>query len=286
MRTSPQAFGKWLILFFLILIPTPAWANTLTIVDVETPANLSPAEEAKVSVYFDLRQGENQTAITGINTENCQVLLDGKAPEVVHAEMRDFTDGDRGVGVLFVFPIAKNYSEESFAIRTTLTTLIQMMNRPIDMVNAIAYDVTGTTLGWTKASEGSLVRQIHELQTTDVLEPNLFSTFSPAISVLDNLQNVSQKYLVFISDAEGALVGERDRATPIIAAFNDQLKKSNIKPVIIGSSPDGAAALSNVDLLKRIATSTGGVYYQAESLASFQQIIQSSVYNYIFKKYP
>ncbi len=285
MRTSPQAFGKWLILFFLILIPTPAWANTLTIVDVETPANLSPAEEAKVSVYFDLRQGENQTAITGINTENCQVLLDGKAPEVVHAEMRDFTDGDRGVGVLFVFPIAKNYSEESFAIRTTLTTLIQMMNRPIDMVNAIAYDVTGTTLGWTKASEGSLVRQIHELQTTDVLEPNLFSTFSPAISVLDNLQNVSQKYLVFISDAEGALVGERDRATPIIAAFNDQLKKSNIKPVIIGYSPDGAAALSNVDLLKRIATSTGGVYYQAESLASFQQIIQSSVYNYIFKKY-
>lgn len=285
MQSYPKILGKLILLLACLIIPSWAWANNLDIIDVETPLAHTPTAEAKVSVYFDYRQGENNMAITGINADNCSINIDGKKPEVLHSEIRNFTEGTRGVGILFIFPIAKNYSEESFAIRSTLTTLVQLMNRPIDMVNAIPYDLAGSPLGWSKASEGSLSRQIGELQTTDVLEPNLFASFQPAISVLENLQNVSQKYVVIISDAEGAIVGERDRATQLIGSFTDQLKKSNIKPIVVGYSPDGAAAMTNVDLIKRIATNTGGAYFRAENLSMFQKVIQSDVYNYIFKQY-
>ena len=285
MQKTPIMLGKLLILFALLFIPSWAMANNLTIVDVETPEEGSPTEKARLSVYFDYRQGENNMAITGINADNCSVNIDGRTPEVVRAEVREFTSGNRGVGVLFVFPIAKNYLEESFAIRSTLTTLVQNMNRDIDMVNAIPYDSNATPLGWSRASEGSLSRQIGELKTTDVLEPNLFTSFHVAVNVLANLQNVSQKYVVIISDAEGAVVGDREQAMRYIGNFVDALKKNDIKPIVVGYSPDGAAAMNNVDLIKRIATNAGGAFFRAESLTVFQQVLQRDVYDYIFKQY-
>ena len=285
MQKAPIMLGKLLILFALLFIPSWAMANNLTIIDVETPQENTPAEEARVSVYFDYRQGENNMAITGINASNCSVHIDGKTPEVVRSEVRDFTTGDRGVGVVFVFPIAKNYLEESFAIRSTLTTLVQNMNREIDMVNAIPYDSNATPLGWSRASEGSLSRAIGELQTTDVLEPNLFTSFHVAVNVLSNLQNVSQKYVVIISDAEGAVVGDREQAMRYVGSFVEALKKYDIKPIIVGYSPDGAAAMNNVDIIKRIATNAGGAFFRAENLSMFQQALQRDVYDYIFKQY-
>lgn len=284
MSNSPKILGTFAFVFFLIL-PAFSWAYDLKIIHVDTPKEDTKAAEADISVYFDYRQGDNQMTVTGINAENCTVNIDGKTPKVLKSEVRPFTEGNLGVGVLFVFPIAKNYSEESFAIRSTLVTLIQLMNRPLDQVNAIPYDVTGSPLGWTRASEGNLSRQISELQTTEVVEPNLFSTFQPAISVLENLQNVSQKYLVFISDAEGAVISDIDRSTRLIGSFTDSLKKNNIKPIIIAYSPDGPGAMSNADVIKRIATNSGGAFFKAESTSAFQKVLTSDVYNYIFKQY-
>ncbi len=275
----------WLFVLIITLVPAYAWANSLTIVDVDSPKEGSFTEEAELSVYFDLRHGESMSPVTGINTDNCSVLIDGKKPKVVKSEMVEFSDGNKGVGVLFIFPIAKNYTEDSFGIRTTLTTLVQLFNRNIDMVNAIPYDVGATPTGWSKASDGELSRRLGEMQTSDVLEPNLFTAFSPAISVLSNLQNVSQKYVVIISDAEGAVVGNPERANQFIGEFTNQLKKNNITPIVVGYSPDGLGAMGNVGLLKRLATNVGGPYFQAENLSRFQQIIQSDVYNYIFKQY-
>lgn len=271
----------WLLAF---LMPAISFANTLTITEVDTPEDGTPASEAPFSIYFELKSGTGQP-ILGVNADNCSVLIDGAKPEVVKSEVREFISGDHGVGILFVFPVAKNYSEEAFGIRATLNTLVQMINRDIDMVNAIPYDNTGTPVGWTKASEGALTRSLSEMQTTEVVEPNLFTSFQPAISVLNNLQNVSKKYVVIISDAEGAVVGDRNRASQLIGAFTDQLKKNNITPIVIGYSPDGAEAMTNVDLIKRIAANCGGQYFQAENLNTFQQIVQSEVYNYIFRHY-
>lgn len=284
MSNIPKILGTFAFVFFLIL-PAFSWAYDLKIVHVDTPKEGTKAAEANISVYFDYRQGDNQMTVTGINAENCTVNIDGRTPEVLRSEVRPFTEGNQGVGVLFVFPIAKNYSEESFAIRSTLVTLIQLMNRPLDQLNAIPYDVTASPLGWTRASEGNLNRQISELQTTEVVEPNLFSTFQPAISVLENLQNVSQKYLVFISDAEGAVISDIDRSTRLIGSFTDSLKKNNIKPIIIAYSPDGPGAMSNADVIKRIATNSGGAFFKAESTSTFQKVLTSDVYNYIFKQY-
>lgn len=273
------------VLLTVLLMPSFVFADSVKILDVVTPEKNSPTEEAQVSVYFDARQGDNASTIVGINAEDCSVLIDGKKPEVVKSEMREFLDGDKSVGILFVFPIAKNYSEESFGIRATLTTLIQMMNRPIDMVNAVPYDITGNSIGWSKASDSSLNRAIGELKTTDVIEPNMFAAFQPAISVLTNLQNVSQKFIVIISDAEGAIVGDRERAIQLIGAFTDELKKNHITPIVVGYSPDGERALTNAALLKRIATNANGPYFPAYNQAEFQQRIQRDVYDFIYKRY-
>lgn len=273
-----------LFLLFAFLMPAISFANSLTITDVITPEDGTPASNAPFSIYFELKAGDGQP-ISGINADNCSVLIDGSKPEVVSANVRPFTEGDLGVGVLFIFPIAKNYSEEAFNIRTTLNTLVQLFSRDIDMLNAIPYDISGTPVGWSKASESKLSRALTEMQTTEVVEPNLFATFQPAISVLNNLQNVSKKYVVIISDAEGAVVGDRNRAGQLIGSFTDQLKKSNITPIVIGYSPDGADAMQNVDLIKRIAANCGGQYYQAESLSTFQQIVTSKVFDYIFNHY-
>lgn len=272
------------VVLTILLMPSIVFADSINILDVVPPEEGTPTEEAQLSIYFEARQND-KTSISGINADNCSVLIDGKKPEVLKAEIRDFKDGDRSIGVLFIFPIAKNYTEDSFAIRAGLTTLVQMIDRPIDMVNAIPYDTSGTPVGWTKGSESTLRRAISEMQTTDVLEPNLFAAFQPAISVLTNLQNVSQKYVVIISDAEGAIVGDRERAIQLIGAFTDELKKNKIVPIVIGYSPDGKDAMTNIGLLKRISTNTGGPYFQAESSSEYQQRIQRDVYNYIYQQY-
>lgn len=276
---------RLLFLFLFLFVPGTLLANDLTILDVETPEPNTPAEAAKISVYFDLRQGENNIAITGVNAESCSVSIDSVTPEVLKAEVKDFEQGSLGVGIMVIFPIAKNYAEDSFHIRSTLQTLIQKFNRPYDKLNAIPYDSAGSGLGWSTASDGKLNTQINNLTTTDVLEPNLFSAFTPALSLFDSLNNVALKYVIIISDAEGAIVGDRERAMQLIGTFSEHLKKSGIKPIVVAYSPDGAAAMPNMDLLKRIATNAQGVFFKAETTSMFQQVIQRDVYDYIFKQY-
>ncbi len=270
--------------FLFLMISSLAFAQDgLHITGIELPEEGSKAEEAHMSVYFSLRQ--NQNPVTNISSENCSLMIDANPPEIVRAEVKDFVDGDRGVGILFIFPIAKNYTEDSFSIRATLSTLIQLINRPIDMVNAVPYDITGTAVGWSRGSDGSLNRAIGEMTNTEQLEPNLFASFQPALSMLQSLNNVSQKFVVIISDAEGAIVGDRERANQLISSFNDELKKNNIIPIVIGYSPDGPDAMMNVPIIKKIATNSGGAFYSCESLSKFQQVLQRDVYNYIFKQY-
>ncbi len=275
---------KILFTLLFLILPTLALAQDgLHITAIDLPEEGSKAQEAHVSVYFSLRS--KQTPVTGITSEACTLQIDANPVEVVKADVKEFKDGDRGVGVLFIFPIAKNYSEESFGIRAALDTLVKRFDRPVDMLNAVTYDGNATSVGWSRASESTLSQAINNMQNSEVLEPNLFQSFSPALSMLQSVQNVSQKYVVIISDAEGAIVGDTDRANQLIGAFSDELKKNNVIPIVIAYSPDGREAMMNVKLLERIATNLGGAYYMAESSSAFQNVIQREVYNYIFGQY-
>ncbi len=123
------------------------------------------------------------------------------------------------------------------------------------------------------------------MQNSEVLEPNLFQSFIPALSMLQSLKNVSQKYIVIISDAEGAIVSDTDRSNELIGVFTDELIKNNIIPIVIAYTPDGREAMPNSRLLKRIVLNAGGAYYMAESSSAFQNVIQRDVYDYIFGQY-
>lgn len=280
-----KRMASWLfILLALFMFPAMVWANDLSIEYVETPPAGSPAASAEVSVYFSLRTSDN-LPISGIQPDNCSVLINGIQPKVVKSEMASFKEGNRGVGVLFIFPVAKNYAEDSFAIRANLSSLLQLFDRDIDQLNLLSYDVNAQSDGWKSASSGGTVKAVNEIKTSEVLEPNLFASFQQAVALLKNLEGVSQKYVVIISDAEGAIVGQQERAIQLIGNFTDQLKKEHITPIVIGYSPDGAAAMTNVGLIKRIATNVGGAYFQAERTDQFQKVLMNDVYNYIFERY-
>ena len=275
---------KRLVFIFLLVFPSIAWANRLSIIDVETPQTQTPSQAAELSVYFDY-ESNSKMPITGLTADNCQININGKTPDVVHSEVVPFVEGDLGVGVLFVFPNSKNYSEDSFGIRSTLKNLLQKMNRPIDQLNLITYERHSTSQGWSVASEKTLINQLDKISTTDEIEPNLFVSFAPTISAFDSLKGVSQKYLVIISDAEGALFNDYERSATLIAQFIDQLKKNDIIPIIVAYSPDGRDAMPNINQISRIATQLDGYYYVAESESAFQQIMLSNIYDVIFSKY-
>ncbi len=190
---------------------------------------------------------------------------------------------DQSVGILFIFPNSKTYNEDYFAIRKNLRSFITQIDRDVDQLNAVPYDSGATQLGWSKANSGTLARLLdEEVKTSDVLEPNLFISFTHALGAFEAVTNVSQKYLVFISDAEGALVGNVDQAQRLIGNFSNDLKKGNVTPIIIGYSPDGPEAMPNINLLKQIASNNNGVYFQANDTAEFTNILTNDVYNYIY----
>ena len=268
----------------VLLIPSMVWANTISIFDVETPQAQTPSQAAELSVYFGY-ESSAKMPIKGLTADNCSILIDGKMPEVVQSKMVPFVEGDKGVGVLFVFPISKNYSEDSFGIRSHLKGLLQKMDRRIDQVNAVTYDRFSQPQGWTTAGSQELFNHLSSMSNTDDIEPNLFSSFVTSISAFDTVKGVSQKYLVLISDAEGAHFSDVERANTLISAYIDQLKKSQVIPIIIAYSPDGLPAMTNIFHLKRIASELNGYYFIAESESTLQRILQMDVYNVIYSKY-
>ncbi|MFA5624290.1 MAG: FHA domain-containing protein [Bradymonadales bacterium] len=266
------------VLLVLLFTPVVALADGLTIVDVDTKS------APDISVYFDLRQSDGMV-VTGITTEDCTLEINNMQPELISPNIKSFYEGDRGVGILFIFPVAKNYSEESFAIRSNLVTLIQKLDRRIDRINAIPYDNTATPVGWSSGGDGKLAKAVSEMNTSDVLEPNLFASFTPALAALESLQGVTQKYVVIISDAEGAIVGDPTRANRLITEFVEELKKKQIKPIVVAYSPDGKAAMTNAHLLQRIANNAGGTSYLVYDTAKFQAVLLSDVFDDIYKRY-
>lgn len=271
-------YFRHLACLFLFIFPSLVQAEGLTIVDVETK------NAPDISVYFDIRQGDG-LVVTGITEDDCQLEIDNKKPELLSSNIKSFYEGDRGVGILFIFPIAKNYSEESFAIRSNLVTLIQKLDRRIDRINAIPYDNTATPVGWSSGGEGKLAKAVSEMNTSDVLEPNLFASFTPALAALESLQGVTQKYIVIISDAEGAIVGDTARANRLLTEFVEELKKKQIKPIVVAYSPDGKAAMTNAHYLQRIANNAGGTSYLVYDTAKFQAVLLSDVFDDIYKRY-
>ncbi len=281
---SKTSLRWWLVLIFMFLFPTIVLADdNLTIEGYDLPKEGDPAEAAKVKLYFDLRQGNN--AVTGIQPSNCSIQIGDRTPKIVDAEITEFYKGDHGVGILFIFPKAKAYTEDTFAIRQNLRALIMRIERDVDQLNAVPYDSGAAQLGWSKASSGTLAKLLdEEVKNSDVLEPNLFLSFTHAIGAFESVTNVSKKYLVFISDAEGALVGDVDKAQRLIGNFTDDLRKNKVTPIIIGYSPDGPEAMQNINLLKRIASNGGGVYFQAGDTAEFATKLTRDVYNYIYNR--
>lgn len=276
------AFGVCLMMF--MLMPSMIWADVLNIEDVDISESGTADRNVEVSVYFNLRSGEKN--VTGIAAQDCSIRIDGTKPKIKKADMISFKDGTHGVGVLFVFPIAKLYNEEDYGIRGAVGSLIKQFGRGIDFLNFITFDASVNVSQWHKASDGLTFKALSEItKESDVVLPNFFVQFVPAVNVFKSLDGISQKYLVIISDSEGTDIGQPERVNQMIGRFTEQLKQNHITPIVVGYSPDGAAAMPNIPLLKSIAANAGGHYFQAERRDDFLNVMKNDVYHAVFGRY-
>ena len=280
-RKYRQSVFLWLIVSFLL--PAVAFSETLTLNQVNVPPVNALDSSATFTTYFELRDRAGDH-VPGVEAEDCSLKILGHNPKIVREEIRSFREGDAGVGALFVFPIAKNYSEDFFRIRSTLVTLGQAMDRDIDMLGILPYDVYPYQRGMGRASEHRIEMELRNVENTNVLEPNLFSSFSTAYALLANLKNVSKKYLVIITDAEGAIFSDGYRARQMLDAFKRELDRANITPIVVGYSPDGVYAMPNIDMLHRL-TDTNGKFFKVEDVHSFQHVMLRDVPELIWGGY-
>lgn len=281
---------SWLVVFLFMLFPAIAMAGGLKLEDIELPKEGTAAEDAHLSIYFDMRGGDNST-IVGITPENCQLSIGDKKFDITSetGQIKNFVEGDKNVGILIIFPKGKAYTEEDYGLRENIGMLLQRLkDRPNDKVNAIPFDSGAAMLGWTNSADMQLFKQLtEEVQNSDVTTPNVFSSFNPALAALESLNGVSYKYVILITDSLGDHFGEGGAgAQRIVGNFVSEISKDKkIIPIVIGYTSEDPDDLADIGIVKRIATNTGGPYFQANNKAEFVQIITRDVYDYIYKRY-
>ena len=275
--------SELLLSLFFLLFSSLAFAEsgglTLTEIDV--------TKAPTVSVYFDMRSSDG-LAITGLQADQCKFELNGRPTPVLDATIKPFKKGNLGVAVLFLYPNAKNYIEEDWALRSTISSIVNQFDRSIDMLQAISYDSSGHTLAkWTKGSDSSsLASKIAGQEKSNEKFPNLFTAIPPAVSALKNIDGVSQKYLVLASDCNGGdIVADPTRANKAIQNFTEQIKKAKIIPIIIGYTPDeDREAMPYVKYLQQLAENTNGVYYEAIKKDDFVTLANAKILDRILNQ--
>lgn len=260
-----------------LLGPFSAQAQAvLEVVDVNTK------DAPKVQVYFSARNPDG-SPISGLKAEDVSLLVDNEAPPLDSKELKAFKDGDQPVAVVVVFPIAKDYIEDFFGIRSNVSTFIGQF-RPVDWVGFVAYDSNARPpeIG-TGPNIQAVAEQVTSLKNSDVIQPNLFGAIVPAIGALKNIEGVKQRYLVVVSNAEGAVVGDDAAAAKAVRKLQGLMKENGIRPVIVGYTPDGPEELTYRKWLKQLALA-GGTYTEATAIEELPSAM-SRVYDQIFQQY-
>ena len=278
-----KLYGFELLLMIIVCFPATAFAQRLNITHVDAPAAGTKASNASFSIYFDLYD-RNGKPVRALRANDCSLMLARRSPKILKQSLLRFRDGNRSVGVLVLFPNSKNYSEDSFGIRGALIALRSKIERDIDMFNIVTYDTAPVSSGWMHATDRKLMYYIEQTRVTDVVEPNLFAAFPPALGWLEELKDVDRKFLVIITDAEGAIFSDREKAWQLINQFSSVLEKSDVTPIVVGYSPDGYYAMPNIHMLRPIV-SKKGISFTADNEQSFRNIILGDVYKYIWGSY-
>lgn len=290
-----KCLATLLAVFFVVLVaPLAAQAQAvLEIIDVNTKD--ATADNPVVRVYFSARNPDGST-LSGIKAENLtlqaksvkladeeEAAVDFHAVEYISKELKAFKAGDQPVAVVVVFPIARDYIEEFYGIRNNVATFIGQF-RPEDWVGYVAYDSNARRPEIaTGPNINALSEQIAALKETEVIEPNLYAALPAAINALKNIEGAKQKYLVVVSNAEGAVSGDDAAATKQIGRATAMMKEANVRPIIVGYTPDGPDELTWRKWLKQLSLA-GGTYTEATALEELPSAM-TRVYDQIFQAY-
>jgi len=276
------------ILFLVSLTPLSAMAQSsleLYAVDtsqVETTFTDSGGKSAAVSLHFTARNAD--LTPMSLEAEALKVMIGDKEVPVFAKRLLTLEKSEEAVAVVAVFPIAKDYLEEFFGIRLNAAIFVERM-RDKDWAGIVAYDseahetapVSGQgDLSW-------LADQISELKNSEIIEPNLFIGATAGLEMAGAIKDVKEKYLVVITNAEGAVVGDDRAAIKAIDAFKTRARELGVRPMMIGYTPDGPEELKYADWLKKMSAADG-TYSEATSLDDLPGVV-SKVFSQIYGQY-
>jgi len=175
------------------------------------------------------------------------------------------------VAVVIVFPIAKDYFEEIFGIRAGVVQLLESLPDGVQ-ATVVAYDSDALTLDGPVAQ---LIEKVPELERTEVIEPNLFIGLEAATDHLSTQTTHETAYIVVISNAEGAVVGDEEAAKRRAARLVSAWEQDGITPVVVAYTPDGEAAFTYRPVMIQLAAN--GHYVEAFEKEALPGAIESAV---------
>lgn len=251
---------------------------------VETTFTESGGKSASLALHFRARNAD-ESPMT-LKADDLKVMVGKTEVPVFSKRLLTLEESKEPVAVVFVFPIAKDYIEEFFGIRLNAAVFIERM-RDRDWAGVVAYDSQAHNLE-PISGQGDLswlADQISEMQNTEIIEPNVFTGVNAGLDMAakESLKGVTEKYLVLISNAEGAVVGDDRAAKKASDEFKNRARELGVRPMIIGYTPDGPNELNFRGVLKQMAEGDG-TYNEATSLDEMPDVV-SRVHAQIYNQY-
>lgn len=193
-----------------------------------------------------LRENTLRLHISGatppLTAETLKLSREGEELEVGSLSAEAYKEKELPVGVVFVFPITLNYDEGLWQIRTELTRAVEKHLRPVDAIGFIGYDsyakrvIKPKAPGSRQALEETTER-VRQWEETEEPQPNLYSALSAGLRMLEeavdeNNSPVAARFLVVISDAEGAIT-DTPKAAKTLQKARDLAEATGVTLVVV-----------------------------------------------------
>lgn len=272
--TGRRWVGFLLILAVLLLSSGNASANTLDI--FEGRIDKTNKEAIDVTLFFTVRDDATARPVKGVTDDDVSVLFKGSSADLQSKELTPFKESDVPIAAVFVFPITNNYDESLWQIRGNVASKIEAFMRPVDYIGAIGYDskpkhqIKPAPRGTVAGIKG-LAKQIENWEQTEEPAPNLYAALSTGLRMLDEVEDAKLKYLIIISDAEGAIT-DTPQAAKTIQKFRDQARETAITPIVVAyyfDEEDGRF----FNKLEEMGAAPGAVFYKADRPSALQSVL-------------
>ncbi len=246
-----------LLLAALMLSPGALLGQAGERLDISQVRQLASGE-TEVRVYADLEGTVGEAAEPTLGVEDVAATL-GQEVALVRG-VRPFTDSQEGVGYVFLVDVSASLNDELFAqIRSALDDWVSRL-RPQDRAAIVAFgSQSRVVVDWT--DDLALLREaLDRLEPTD-RDTLLYQAIFDALDLGERRDEglPGRRVVVVLSD------GRDEGSGQALDDVLDELRRRPLPIYAIGFSQlQGAQRVTYLDVLRRLATNSGGAFFEAD----------------------